>query len=78
MKMPFGKYKEKEIKEIIDEDISYFIWLSKLDNLKDPLKTEIARLKKLKRTKSAIEEYETDQYEENNVDWIDLHDFGDH
>jgi len=78
MKMPFGKYKEKEIKEIIDEDISYFIWLSKLDNLKDPLKTEIVRLKKLKRTKSAIEEYETDQYEENSVDWIDLHDFGDH
>ena len=76
--MPFGKYKEKEIKEIIDEDISYFIWLSKLDNLKDPLKTEIVRLKKLKRTKSAIEEYETDQYEENSVDWIDLHDFGDH
>ena len=77
MKMPFGKHKDKEIKDIIKEDIGYFIWLSNLEDLKEPLKNEINILKKLKKTKSAILEYEIDQYEENEY-YIDYTDFGDY
>jgi len=77
MKMPFGKHKDKEIQDIIKEDIGYFIWLSNLEDLKEPLKNEINILKKLKKTKSAILEYEIDQYEENEY-YIDYTDFGDY
>jgi uncharacterized protein (DUF3820 family) len=78
MKMPFGKYKGLELEEIINEDPGYWVWLSGLDNIKGPLKSELIRLNKLKNTKSVIEMYETDQHEMNEMYYIDPHDFGDH
>ena len=67
MKMPFGKHKGVELEEIIQEHTGYFIWLSELDNLQDPLASEVKRLAKLKTTKECVKAHKMDQAQENDA-----------
>lgn len=42
--MPFGKHRGKTLGQILDDDAAYLDWLVGLDNLREPLKSEVEQM----------------------------------
>lgn len=73
-KIPFGKYKGMYVEDVIEKDISYFVWLTTIE-LRGKLKDEVEQLKVV--YKREVDEYEQDEYEENycsGLNWYDMFD----
>lgn len=45
MKLPFGKYKNELISDIVNDDPNYILWLLTLENISVKLRTELEQYK---------------------------------